>query len=146
MKRLCIILVIIFLLLVPSICMALYGWLEVKSTLTTTDATESTLWIKWLEDETVYLIETQVIGQKSDGSQRAMYWRRVLIYRDAGGNTFIQGAVQGNTIIPDVESDASWDCDIDVVGENVRLRVTGAAATTVIWNSITRYHSIEGTT
>lgn len=119
------------------------GWLNNRCTVTTADATVTTLWIMTLDDETAYLIETEVLTQKTDGSARAMYWKRALVYRDAAGNALILGATQD--IAPDIESVGGWDCTIDVSGQSARVRVTGAAATDLIWLGQIRYMKIVGT-
>lgn len=97
----------------------------------TTDATVTTLWSLGLLDERMYYITAEIIAQKSDGSSRAAYQRTVLAYRDAGGGA----TIQGQTSLDTIESVAGWDCTFDVTSNTLRLRVTGAAATTVKWRA-----------
>lgn len=99
----------------------------------TTDATETTLWFRTLADESAYWFEARVVGKEDGSGNRAAYIRRVLVFRNGGGAT-IQGAVSATETI---ESDAAWDCDFDVSGNDVRLRITGVAATVIDWKSIT---------
>jgi len=98
----------------------------------TTDATVTTLASWSLLDETSYVIEATVSGKKSDTSQRAEYKIIGLFYRDGAGNATQQGAT---TVLSSIESDAAWDCVFDVSSTLARIRVTGAAATTVDWDA-----------
>jgi hypothetical protein len=84
-----------------------------------------------LADETAYRIEIKVVATQSDGSNRAIYHRMALVYRDAAGGATIQGAVQDVTTA--VESNAAWDATIGTSGNNVTFPLTGVAATTINW-------------
>lgn len=96
--------------------------------LTTNDATQSTLWSFGLSDESTYYVKAVVIGQDSATNTRVAYERTCLAYRNGGAAT-----IEGQTSIDTIESNAAFDCTFDVSVNSVRLRVTGAAATTVRW-------------
>lgn len=100
-----------------------------KGSAQTTDATETTLWSKTLDDNKAYLLEVRIAARQTDNTNRAAYIRRALIYR-AGGGATIQGSVSDELTI---ESDSNWNATIDVSGNDVRVRVTGAAGTTIDW-------------
>lgn len=103
---------------------------RMPSAVTTTDATVTTLWSLGLSDETKYKIKAEVSAQQLDGSNRADYERAVTVYRDGGGVATIQGSVAD---LYTSESNAALDCTFDTSTNQVRLRVTGIAATTFKW-------------
>jgi len=105
----------------------------------TTTATPATLTTLTLVDETTYWIRAVVVGVKSDGSARAVYELRAAAYRTGAGSATLQGAV---TSVFTQESDSSWDATMDVSGNDVRVRVTGAAATTIEWGVTLEYESM----
>ena len=98
---------------------------------TTTDATVTTCGVVTLDASTVYRIQATVIGRETDDTNRALYHLEGLFYRAAGG------AVQegSTTSITTIESDSNWACVFDLSGNDVRVRVTGVAATTINWSS-----------
>lgn len=105
------------------------GPLTTGPTLNTSDGTTATLATVTLADNSAVEICATVVAMQVDGSNRNVYVRRCLVYRDGGGAT-IQGAVDTERT---VESAAAWDCTIDVSGNDARVRVTGAAATDIRW-------------
>jgi hypothetical protein len=105
-----------------------------KASVQTTDATVTTCGDVTLEDTAAYYIETTVIGRETDGTNRNLYHLEGLFYRE-GGNATQQGAT---TSITTVESDGAWACVFDVSTNDVRVRVTGAAAT-IDWKTTIKY-------
>jgi hypothetical protein len=110
--------------------------MNVKGNVQTTNATQTTLITLSLTDNRVYFVECVVLGNKSDNTQRAVYQRTVAVYRANGGVATILNSVVS---LLTAESDASWDCTFDVSNNEVRVRVTGAAATTINWEGHLRY-------
>jgi hypothetical protein len=96
----------------------------------TTAAGPTTALTLTLPDESAYMVELRAVGMQSDGSNRAMYHREALVYRDGGGAT-LQGAVQD--LGTPVESDANWNATIAVSGNTITIPLTGVAATTINW-------------
>ena len=94
------------------------------STVTTTTIDSFTL-----AEGKAYLIEAAVVGKEAD-TNRAAYVRRACVYRPAAGAATLEGSVQDGLT---VESEAAWDCTIDVDTNLARVRVTGEAATTIDW-------------
>jgi len=98
---------------------------ELEGVAQTTDATPATLLNFTLAEGKAYLVEARIVGKQGD-TNRGAYIRRALVYRPTGGSATLQGSVQDALT---VESEASWDCTIDVNGNDARIRVTGAAVT-----------------
>ncbi len=105
----------------------------------TTNDTVTSLFTFTLVDNTLYSFEATVIGRDAAGAERAYYVRAVRAHRQGGGATL--GTVQ--TLVTD-ESDAAWDCTWDVSSNDVRLRVTGKAATTINWVCTVDYQAVSG--
>ncbi|OFW39299.1 MAG: hypothetical protein A3J28_17640 [Acidobacteria bacterium RIFCSPLOWO2_12_FULL_60_22] len=113
----------------------------------TTDATQTTLGFITLTDGRAYYITVRVVGRKSDGTQRAFYWRAVLAYRQ-GGNAVIEGGSPAGVVsLATIESSGagSWDCTLDTTGgsNDVRVRVTGQDTTTIYWVATIEYQSVS---
>jgi len=106
----------------------------------TTDATVTTLTSLTLEDENVYHVKVKATAVQSDGANRASYEKIITVFRTAAGSATIQGAI---TIIHEIESNASWDLTLDVSGNDLRVRVTGIAATTIEWGCQLEFENIS---
>lgn len=108
----------------------------------TTDATTTTLAFITLADGRAYHITARVVARKSDGTDRAFYWRAVLAFRQGGGAA-IQGGIVVNLATVESAGAAGWNFTLDASGNDVRLRVTGAAGTTVYWLGTIEYQSVS---
>lgn len=106
----------------------------------TTDATQTTLDSITLLDENTYHAKGVVTGVKSDGSDRASYELDVTVYRTGAGGATIQGTV---TSLHSQESNAAWDATFTVNGNDLRLSVTGVAATTIEWGGFIQYMNMS---
>lgn len=102
----------------------------------TTDATVTVLGTLTLLDENTYQIEALVVGVQSDGTNRASYHLAVTVYRTGAGLATIQGSV---TSLHTQESDVTWDATFTISSNDVRVSVTGVAATTIEWGSTLTY-------
>lgn len=103
----------------------------------TTDATVTTVQTLNIPDNSITLVESYVVGQRTGGSagttgDGAGYIRRATYKRTGGGAPALIGAVQDGFT---AESQAGWDCTLDVSGNTVRVRITGAVNNNVTWNS-----------
>jgi hypothetical protein len=98
----------------------------------TTDATVTTAASFTPADGTVVSVWVAVDARQTDGTKGASYLRRAL-YRRVGGTVTLIGSVQ--TIGTDAEETAGWDATLDISSTLVRVRVTGAAATTIDWTA-----------
>lgn len=113
------------------------GLVTKTSALTTSNATPSTLFGFTLDDPAFYWFTVNVIGRKSDGSQRAFYVIKTSAYRQSGSATL--GSVHAE--ITD-ESDASWAATCVVSGNDLVVQVTGVAATTINWKATVQYQKV----
>jgi len=100
------------------------------TTIQTTDDTQTTIDSFALDDEETYMVQINVVGTKSDGSDRCGVIKQACLYRDGGGSATLQGNV---SLTLEEYSDSNWDVDITVLGNYVRASVTGVAATTINW-------------
>lgn len=103
----------------------------------TTDATVTTTQVVNIPDNAIILIEAYVTGQRTGGTagtagDGAGYIRRGLYKRTGGAAPALVGSVADGFT---AESQAGWDCTLDVSGNTVRVRVTGAVNNNVTWNS-----------
>lgn len=103
--------------------------LRSAATVQTTDATATVIDSFTLDDEETYMVQINIVGTKSDGSDRCGVIKSACIYRD-GGSATIQGSVPG---MLESFSNGAWSVDITVSGNDVRAVVTGVAATTINW-------------
>lgn len=89
----------------------------------------------------VYSVEIDILGRKSDGSDRANYKLTGLFYRNTGGDVTLEGLV---TSICTTESDATWDCNLaaNTGTQAIDVQVVGAAGATINWNGVIKYHKV----
>jgi hypothetical protein len=107
----------------------------------TTDGSVGNALAMAMPDECAYVVTQRSIGSKADGSDRAVYSRQGLFYRDAGGNAAQQGAT--STIGTDIESNAAWGGAAMAVSSTFAVaQVQGVGSTTVSWNSRIEIESI----
>lgn len=92
----------------------------------TTDATVTSIWTATLVDEAVNGVFWEGYAINSTGASRALYHKFREFDLDGGVVT-----AQTEETIRTREDVAGWDHSIDNAGTTVRVRVTGAAATTV---------------
>ena len=100
-----------------------------SSELQTTDATVDTLISVTLLEGNVYLIEAWVTAIQADETS-AVYKIITGAKRTTAGSAVLFGSVIS---IITSEEEASWDCTFDASGNDIRVRVTGEAATTINW-------------
>jgi len=116
-----------------------FGWNSnddlklIKGTLQTTNNTTTTLLAYTLQTGSTYSIKATIKAREVSGADRALYVKQGLFYREGGG-AVQQGTTQD--VISDIESNSAWDSTFDVSGNDVRVRVTGAASTTINWHVI----------
>lgn len=116
--------------------------IHATAVLTTASATQGALGSITLDDGRAYEIVARVVGRKSDGSERVFFCQAVLAYRQGAGAVIEQNIVR-DVVTPIKSSGAgSWSCTIDVNGNDVRVRVTGVASTTIYWVATIEYQSV----
>ena len=99
-----------------------------SATVTTMDATVTTLFTTTLAVTSAYIFQVSVACRSNTGSLRSGYRRTVMAYREGGGA--VLGTVQSDYTD---ESDATLDGPFDVSGNDLSVRITGKAGTTVHW-------------
>jgi hypothetical protein len=97
----------------------------------TTDATVTTLTSFTMVDETIAAFDVVVTAARRTNVTKGGRWKRSVVYRrTSAGAATIVGTLETGT---DQETDAAWDVTIDTSTNDVRVRVTGAAATDINW-------------
>ena len=99
------------------------------TTLTTTDATVTTIATVTPTNTKANTIKVTVTAKDKSTGNSASYGIVALAKRQ-GGPTTLSGAVTALWTIEDV---AGWDCTVDVLTPDVRVRVTGAAGVSIDW-------------
>jgi len=99
-------------------------------TVTTTDATLTTIATIAIPDDTVVLVHAELVGRRTDAADRAAYIKEACIYREAAGAAVRQGPIQNNL---NRDSDSIFDAQINVSGNNAIIQVLGAAGKTINW-------------
>jgi hypothetical protein len=102
--------------------------------LSTTDATVTTAQTYAMPDNCIVAVEFYAIAKKPTTSTCAFFAYRSLYYRSGGAPTIIGATTDLGTNT----NGTSWAADIAVSSNNILTRVTGQAATTVKWNTITK--------
>ena len=97
----------------------------------TAAAVQTTAATLTLSDDSLYMFLVQIVAMETTtNSEQAQYFLGSAFYRDGGGNATILNGVQ--TLFSG-ESDPAFDATMDGNGNDVRVRVTGLAATSVRW-------------
>jgi len=106
---------------------------DLDNSIKTTDATPFTI-LSWTPaDDSVEHFEAQVVGLTQNAAKAAGY-KIVGTARRNDGTTSLVGAL----VIDTNETTAGWDATIDASSPSLRVRVTGEAATTILWSVIVR--------
>jgi hypothetical protein len=110
---------------------------ETSNTVQTTDNTEPTCGQWTVPDDQLLSVSAYVLCYETDKSNYAVYWRVATVVR-SGGGAIVLGPV--DTLYTRESSGAGpWKATIDTSGNDVRIRVTGAAATTINWKSWAKF-------
>lgn len=99
---------------------------------TTTDATVTTCGSYTMPDEASARVHAVVLGRQSASTNAAAYEITAAVKRETGTLSQITGSPVAEATM---EDDAAWAATIDVLGNDVRVRVTGVAATTITWQA-----------
>lgn len=102
----------------------------IAGSLSTTNATETTLASYTTTTDKLHVIEVDVVAYDHSGAQGAGY-KLAGLFRNNGGTLSQLGMT---TSIMSTESPAGLACAFDMSGTAVRVRVTGIAATTFTWD------------
>jgi hypothetical protein len=102
--------------------------------LQTADATPVVLWSFVLADDTAYWVDALVVARGTVAGENG-YQRRCVVSRRGGGSATL--GVAGSISLWTDEEDLDWDAAFVVSGNELRLQVTGEAATIIDWSSTT---------
>lgn len=102
--------------------------------ITTTDATVTTLADLQTRPGKAYLVKASVIAIDVPLTQAASYQLNGTFFTNAAG-VLVQTST--TTSVSSNETDTNWACILEASGTTIRLRVTGEAATVINWRSNT---------
>lgn len=105
--------------------------LRQKATFQSASVSYQTVAVWLMCDEAAYSARIVATANQSDSSNRALYDRSALMYRDGGGSATLQGAV-AEAFAP-IESDATWDATFDVTANVGYVKVLSSGLT-ADWN------------
>lgn len=119
---------------------------QTTAAIQTTDATPTTAFTLALADSTLYRVTIEVLARDTSGTNRAFYAKTCLAYRQGGGAT-IEGT--GNHLggldgVLGTSGADPWEADFSVSSNDLRVTVTGAAATTINWVLAVHYQAVSG--
>lgn len=97
----------------------------------TTDATATNVAAFLMPDLCASFAKIKTLAVQSGGSNRAWYEKTGTHYRNGGGVT-----LQVAATIVEQESNAAWDASFSVSGNYMLPRVTGVAATNIVWRTM----------
>lgn len=100
-----------------------------KARVVTSDATQTTLATIAIPTNEAMALDV-LVGVRKDGTTANLYHLRGMAENNAGS-----AAIRISEKTMD-EDDASWDVTLDASAGNVRVRVTGAAATSLEWYTV----------
>ena len=98
----------------------------------TTNATPTTISTLAIGTSKIHCYRVVLAGLQSNSSNGAYYERLAGYKNNAGTVTLIGSAASPIT----AEDNAAWDITLTISGTNVLVQVTGAAATTIEWETI----------
>ena len=96
----------------------------------TTDATQTVAAVVETATDRAYLLTAKVVATETTDHDEAASYGRAATFANDGGTV---SQVGSTTDLWTHEDTAGWDVDFNISGTDVRLRVTGAAATAVSW-------------
>lgn len=107
------------------------GVKRIPGKIQTTDATYTMCSFYTLPDECLAFVTATVLGIQSGSSNTAGYKLNAVVEAQSGTRAVVSTVEQ--SIIK--EDTPTWDANIDVSGNDVRVMVTGVAATTIDWQA-----------
>lgn len=108
------------------------------ATVSTTDATLTTIATIAIPDNTVVLVKADIVGRRTNAAGRAGYIRNALVFREAAGAATLEGAVDTPFTR---ESSGGYNGTLAVSGNNLLVQVQGIAGHNIDWR--VRYTVLE---
>ncbi len=116
----------------------------VSATVSTTDATVTTLFTFTIPASTTFAIHANVVARRTGGAsgtaEDGAYYERVAAIKNVAGTATLIGSVSTLVTIEDV---GAYDCSIDVTGATARVRVTGVATTNIDWSLSAKVYKVS---
>ena len=119
----------------------------------TTDDTVQTLATIALDTPRAYHITVRVVGRKSDGTDFAFFNKVALAYRQGGNATMVTASganpnpsdLGGTPILSSGANTGGWACTISAEAgtNNILVKVTGQASTTIYWVGTIEFQSVS---
>lgn len=107
-----------------------------NAAVSTTDATVTSLFVLTVPSAVSVTIKAKVTARRTGGSSGSAGdsagYERIATVADISGTATLVGSVSTPHT---AESQAGWDCTIDVTGATARVRITGAANNNVNWSA-----------
>ena len=97
--------------------------------LKTTDATQTTTATFPTKTDRAYHVTAKVLGMKDDSANIGVY-TMVAAFKNDGGTLSLVGSIAA---VATIESDSNWAATLDASDTDIRVRVTGVAATNISW-------------
>jgi hypothetical protein len=113
----------------------------------TADAVQTTLATLDLEQDKTYSIRVNLTARRTDadGDNASFVLAQALAYRDTAGAAVLAGSPVALTLVSIGASAAGWLADLASSGNNILLRVTGAAAPVVVeWCADIEFVEVAG--
>lgn len=86
----------------------------------------------------INVIESVVTGARTGGSSGtagdSAGYKIIATYKNVAGTVTLVGSI---VVVMSSEDQAAWNCTFAVNGQNIELRVTGAANNNVTWTAFT---------
>jgi hypothetical protein len=97
----------------------------------TTDATVTTVGQLPTKSNKIYTVIAKVNGMTTDVTTGQASYLLHALFKNVAGTLTLVGSVDA---VSAIETNAAWDCTLDASGTDIRVRVTGAAATNIVWH------------
>lgn len=107
--------------------------------ITTTDNTATAIISFTIPTNSTASIVTNVAAIRDNLAESAGYYRHTVIRRTAAGGL----GLIGETDVSDLEDVGGWDLNVVVNGDQIEVRVTGAAGSTITWRAVSKIMSIS---
>jgi sulfur transfer complex TusBCD TusB component (DsrH family) len=110
----------------------------------TTNATVTTLQTITTSSNTCIMIDAKVVARRTGGTAGTAVdvaaYKRIAAFKNVSG---VLTQIGTTTDAGTFESQAGWDCTIDISGTSIRIRATGAANNNVTWHSTTQISRVS---
>lgn len=108
------------------------------NTVSTTDGTVTTIETIAIADDTVVEIVAEIVGRRTDASDRIGGIIRATVFREAAAGVVVEGTSKDFAA-----SQAQYDLNIVGSGNNALIQVTGRAAHNLNWRSVSKVNSVS---